>query len=354
MKKKYKILATLAAASGVLGFIYGKKKNQVAGLPECRPIEPVKAEDVGFEDYGHLKDFTGLDKNRKVKVLITGAGSYIGESFKDYANDNYPNIEITTIDMQDPSWRDFDFSPFDTVFHVAGIAHADVGNTSLADQERYYAINTDLAIETAKYAKESGCKQFIFMSSMIVYGGKEYIDEHTIPAPANFYGNSKWLADVGVRRLANEQFKVAVLRPPMIYGKGSKGNYPTLAKIAVKTPFFPSIRNKRSMLYIENLCEFIAQLTLSQYGGVYFPQNSEYTQTYSMVRDIAQAHGKEVHPSGLLSVGVMAARVMPVKKIRGLAEKAFGSSYYERNLSEYKGLDYQRVSLEESILRTED
>lgn len=120
---------------------------------------------------------------------------------------------------------------------------------------------------------------------------------------------------MSVRRLANEQFKEAVLRHSMIYGKGSKGNYPALAKIVMKTPFFSNIQNKRSMLFIENLCEFIALLMPSQYGGVYFPQNSKHTQTYSMVRDIAQAHEKEVHLISLLSVGVMVAKGMPVKKI---------------------------------------
>ena len=198
------------------------------------------------------------------KVLITGANSYIGVSFENYAKEHYnTELDIDTVDMIDGSWRQKDFAPYDIVYHVAGIAHADVGNVSDEVKAKYYAINTDLAIETARKAKESGVGQFVFMSSAIIYGdsapyGKtKRITKETEPEPANFYGDSKWQADKGVRELADEQFKVTVLRPPMIYGKGSKGNYPTLAKMAKKLPIFPDIQNERSMLYIENLCEFL-------------------------------------------------------------------------------------------------
>jgi len=183
------------------------------------------------------------------KILITGANSYIGTSFEKYVKENYGSeFQVETVDMIDGSWRDKDFSGFDVVFHVAGIAHADVGNVSEEVKKKYYAVNTDLSIETAKKAKADGVSQFVFMSSAIVYGdsapaGKEKrITRDTEPQPANFYGDSKWQADKGVRELEDENFTVTVLRPPMIYGKGSKGNYPTLAKLAKKLPLFPDIR----------------------------------------------------------------------------------------------------------------
>ncbi len=198
------------------------------------------------------------------KVLITGANSYIGTSFEKYAQEHYPQeFQIDTVDMIDGSWRNKNFSNYDVVFHVAGIAHADVGHVTEEIKAKYYAINTDLAIETAQKAKNEGVGQFVFMSSAIIYGdsapyGKQkVITKDTEPCPANFYGDSKWQADKGVRALADDMFKVTVLRPPMIYGKGSKGNYPVLAKMAKKLPVFPDIKNERSMLYIENLCEFL-------------------------------------------------------------------------------------------------
>lgn len=297
------------------------------------------------------------DRNALKRVLITGAGSYIGESVKAYASENYHNLKIDTLDMIDGSWRDADFSQYDSIYHVAGLAHADVGNVSDEIKEKYYAVNTDLAIETASKAKKEGVKQFIFMSSMIVYGesaplGKDkLIDRNTCPAPANFYGDSKWQADRGVRALADDGFKVAVLRPPMIYGKGSKGNYPILAKMAKKLPVFPDARNKRSMLYIGNLCEFVCNLIMTGEGGIFFPQNAEYTQTSDMVGKIAKVSEKPILITKAFNPAVRLASYMP-GKISGLVNKAFGNNCYDQNLSTYS-FEYQKVSLEQSIQETE-
>lgn len=320
----------------------------------------ISAADAGFEEYGHLKHFD-IDlgeKNRK-QVLITGAGSYIGESFAAYAREHYPvNFVIDTVDMRDPGWRSRDFSGYDVVFHVAGIAHADVGKVSEAEKEKYYAVNRDLAVETAEKAKAEGVRQFVFMSSMIIYGdsapyGKEkVIGGTTVPAPANFYGDSKWQADKGVRGLATESFRVAVLRPPMIYGEGSKGNYPLLAKLAKRLPVFPDVENQRSMLYVGNLCEFLCKLMLSGEGGVYFPQNGEYTRTSEMVGMIAGAAGKRIWVTRLLRPAVVLGSRVP-GKVSGLVNKAFGNAVYSQELSEYEGLEYQIFDIKSSVLGTE-
>lgn len=342
---------TIASVIKHDGVVEGGTGNLVSH--SSRLINPVDPADVGFEEYGYKKNFF-IDKNAYKKVLITGAGSYIGESFKFYCERNYPNISITIIDMRNENWRSFDFSGYDTVFHVAGIAHADVGCASVADQEKYYAVNTDLAIETARVAKNAGVRQFIFMSSMIIYGEAERIDEYTVPKPINFYGNSKWLADKGVRGLAEQGvYEVAVLRPPMIYGRGTKGNYSTLSKIAKRIPVFPDYKNRRSILYIENLCEFVGQLTLSGAGGIYFPQNSEYTSTSSLVREIGITVNHPTYAIKLLNPFVSIARHIP-GKVCNLADKAFGSSYYEQKISAYEGIDYQRFDIRNSIIRTEE
>ena len=308
------------------------------------------------------------------KVLITGANSYIGTSFEDYVHQHYADqLDIHTIDMIDGSWREKHFTldgraledggqPYDVIFHVAGLAHTDVGNVDEETKRRYYAINTDLAIETAQKAKDDGVGQFVFMSSMIVYGKATHIDKTTKPHPANFYGDSKWKADKGVRRLATAPgedgeigkggFVVTVLRPPMIYGKGSKGNYPMLSKIGRRVPVFPDYKNKRSMLYIENLCEFLAQVMIREVGGVFWPQNGEYSSTSDIVRSIAAVHKHRVVVSRLLNPAVAIAKRCPVKKIRDLSNKAFGDSWYEMSMSRYD-FKYQLYALKDSILRTE-
>ena len=195
------------------------------------------------------------------KILITGANSYIGVSFEKYMERYDGSYEIDTVDMIDGSWREKDFSSYDVIFHVAGIAHSDTGKISEERKKLYYSVNTDLTLETAKKAKHEGVKQFIFMSSAIVYGDSacvgrtKRISKDTPVSPNNCYSDSKVLAENGLRELQDEQFKVVILRPPMIYGKGCKGNYKLLSKFAKLLPIFPDVKNERSMLYIENLTE---------------------------------------------------------------------------------------------------
>ena len=289
------------------------------------------------------------------RVLITGANSYIGTSFEKWVKQQHPgDFQVDTVDMIGDAWREKSFEGYNTVFHVAGIAHADVGKVSEETKKFYYKINRDLAIETAKKAKEAGVKQFIFMSSMIVYSGcqEKVITKTTIPKALNFYGDSKLQADLQIQKLQSETFKVVIVRPPMIYGKGSKGNYPELAKLAKKLPIFPIVKNKRSMLHIDNLCEFIRLMIDYEESGVFFPQNAEYTNTSAMVKMIADVKKHRIIMLPCMGIIVKILCCVP-GKIGGLAKKAFGNSAYEMSMSEYKK-DYRVNSLRRSIELTEE
>lgn len=288
------------------------------------------------------------------KILITGANSYIGMSFEKYINDNYPNdYVVDTVDMIDASWRNKDFSGYDSVLHVAGIAHSDNGKINAEKEKLYRSVNTDLTVETAKKAKADGVKQFIFMSSAIVYGdsapiGKSKVITKDTPVnPANCYGDSKVQAENRIRPLNDDNYRIVILRPPMIYGKGSKGNYPLLAKIALKTPVFPMVKNQRSMLYIENLCEFVRLMVENDEQGTFWPQNSEYSNTSELVKLIAEAHGKKVR---LVRGFGWALKIMSC--VTGLVNKAFGSLSYKAGMSEYKQ-EYRTSTLVDSIRKTE-
>ena len=288
------------------------------------------------------------------KILITGASSYIGISFEKYLEQFGDEYTVDTVDMTDGTWRERSFEGYDSVFHVAGIAHSDNGKISEEKEKLYYAVNTDLTVETAKKAKEDGVKQFIFMSSAIVYGdsapiGKEkHITKETPVSPANCYGDSKVQAENGILQLNGDDFKVVVIRPPMIYGKGSKGNYPTLAKMALKLPVFPNVKNKRSMLYIGNLCEFVRLMIVNEEEGIFWPQNGEYSVTSELVRMIAASHGKKRH---LIKGFGWALKLS--SHVTGLVNKAFGNLSYDMSISEYKE-NYRIVTLEESIKLTEE
>lgn len=314
-----------------------------------------------------------VDYNNHKNVLIVGKNSYIGDSFVSYAKQHYPdNFSFTVIDTlpSEDGRSELDnltpeaLASFDIVYHLAGIAHADVGNVDNATIEKYYRVNTDLAIHTAKRYKEAlnlvGHKGlFVFMSSMIVYGDsapcgtEKIVGRYTEPTPANFYGDSKWQADKGVRALADGVMNVAVIRPPMIYGRDSKGNYPILSKFARKLSVFPDVTNSRSMLFVGNLCEFLSQMFLSKVDGdenalVFMPQNSTYTKTAEMVKMIANAVGHHISLVKVFNPAVGLAGKVP-GKISELVNKAFGNNAYAQELSMYEGLDYQKYTMDESI-----
>ncbi|NMB43625.1 MAG: NAD-dependent epimerase, partial [Clostridiales bacterium] len=157
---------------------------------------------------------------------------------------------------------------------------------------------------------------------------------------------SKLQAEQGITPLESDGFKVVILRPPMIYGKGSKGNYPKLAKLAQKLPLFPDIDNERSMLHIDNLCEFIRLLVDHEESGLFFPQNKEYVKTSEMVRLIAEVHGKRVR-----LVRWMNWLIKLLFGI-GIVNKVFGNLVYEQSMSRY-GVNYQTRDLKESVMATE-
>ena len=347
--------------------VFGKDDSVVeGGTEEIAKIGRHYTDGKSNEELiGHIgfSEPVEVDTETEKKVLITGAGSYIGETFRAYVAEHYPVLQIDTVDMLDGSWREKDFSEYDIIYHVAGIAHADVGNVDEAIKAKYYAVNTDLAVEVCEKAKAEGVKEFVFMSSMIVYGdsapyGKsKVVDEHTVPAASNFYGDSKLQADVAVRDLADDSFKVIVLRPPMIYGKGCKGNYPILANLAKKLPIFPNVDNERSMLHIDNLCEFLCQIMLveevKENAVVLIPQNREWTKTSEMVKEIGEVTGKKVRLIGGIMKPAVAIGGKVPGKIGGLADKAFGNNCYAHHISIYPGLNYQTSTLKESIKKTE-
>ena len=288
------------------------------------------------------------------KVLITGAGSFIGTTVQKYLGNWPEKYDVTVIDTIDGSWREHNFSSYDSVYHVAGIAHSDTGKVSEERKAFYYKINTDLAIEVAKKAKADGAKQFIFMSSAIVYGdsapiGKEKIITRDTPyGPANFYGDSKVQAEKGILPLEDEVFKVVILRCPMIYGKGGKGNFPVLEKMAQKLPLFPKIKNSRSMLYVGNLAEFVRLMIEKEETGVFWPCNKEWSNTSELVKMIAACHGKKI----MLIPGFGWALKL-LSPFTGLVNKAFGNLAYEKGLGDYKE-NYRLYSLHESVKETEE
>ena len=279
------------------------------------------------------------------KILITGAGSYVGESVRRYILSTSSDFQIDAVDTMGDNWKKADYSQYDVVYHVAGIAHV---NADPKMEALYYKVNRDLTIEVAKHAKAAGVKQFIFMSSQIVFHESQSLKTEVLTAdtkenPNGFYGDSKLQAEKGLHELECDAFKVCILRPPMIYGPNSKGNFPRLVKLAQKTPLFPAWHNKRSMLYIDNLAEFVKQAILLELSGTFYPQNRELADTVEIIRFFAKAVGHKVWITRLLNPFVWLGSfvLQPINKM-------FATYYYDPEMSQMD-FDYQLVSFEESL-----
>lgn len=281
------------------------------------------------------------------KILITGAGSYVGESVRRYILSTSSDFEIDAVDTIGDAWKEAELSKYDVVYHVAGIAHV---NADPKMEPLYYKVNRDLTIEVAKYAKAAGVKQFIFMSSQIVFHESqslksEVLTKDTKENPNGFYGDSKLQAEIGLHELECDTFKVCILRPPMIYGPGSKGNFPRLVKLACKTPFFPAWHNRRSMLYIDNLAEFVKQAVIRELSGTFYPQNRELADTVEIIRFFAKSAGHRIWISRLFNPFVWLGSfvLQPINKM-------FATYYYDPEMSRME-FEYQHVSFEESLKR---
>ena len=281
------------------------------------------------------------------KVLITGSGSYVGESVRKYILAKNPSYRIDTVDTINDAWRHADYTKYDVVFHVAGIAHV---NADPKMKSLYYKVNRDLTIDITKHAKAAGVKQFIFMSSQIVFHESQSLKTEVLTCqtkenPNGFYGDSKLQAELGIKPLEDETFKVCILRPCMIYGLNAKGNFLRLVKLAQKTPIFPEWHNKRSMLYIDNLAEFVYQVIERKLAGIFYPQNRELADTVEIIRFFAKEAGHKIWITKLFNPCVWLGSfvLQPINKM-------FATYYYDPSMSVAE-FDYQLVSFEDSLKR---
>lgn len=278
------------------------------------------------------------------KVLVTGEFGYIGSKFKEWTKKNSDKkIVLEFISVRDDSWKNIDFSIYDSVLHLAGIAHVS-RNPKL--QSMYYEVNRDLTIELAKKSKQDKVKQFIFMSSIIVYGDQKKITNETIPCPIDFYGDSKLQAEKILKKMETKDFNIAVIRPPMVYGEKCKGNFSKLMKISTKISIFPNIVNHRSMIYIDNLCNFLCEIIKNNEKGVFFPQNANYISTINIIKEINRIKNRRIF---LLNTFNPLINILFQKNT--FFKKIFGDLTYDQSMSVYKE-SYQKISFEDSIKKT--
>ncbi|MGV2939581.1 NAD-dependent epimerase/dehydratase family protein [Mesobacillus sp. LC4] len=285
------------------------------------------------------------------KVLVTGVNSYIGTSFKKWVSQYPVKYLVETISLRDDGWKEHSFKDYDVVFHTAAIVHVKENNT-----DQYFKVNRDLTLDLAKKAKKDGVKQFILLSTMGVYGTETgHITNNTIPEPKTPYAKSKYEAEQLLEELGDHDFQIAILRPPIVYGRDCPGNYSRLATLALKAPFFPNIDNERSMIYIDNLSEFVRLIIDHEVSGLYFPQNKDYVNTTELVKVIAEAHGKALKVTSIFNWAVS----IVLKKSETI-RKVFGSFFYDKEMPGSPGtllnsqsIDYETASFKDTIISTE-
>lgn len=285
------------------------------------------------------------------KVMLFGIGGYIGSKFIEYIKNNYPNWHIDTISSMNMEWTTADFTGYDAIYNVSGLAHA---NARHGSEELYYQVNGQLPIDVALKAKTEGVPLFVHMSSQIVYGDMSGIGEEkmitldTIPSESTIYGKSKMMAERGLQELINDNFQVAIMRPPLIYSEFARDNFPRLVNFAKKMPLFPKIENKQSMVYVDNLCELVRLIIENNKGGIYYPQQECYIKTSKIVADIAEAVGNKMWQTSIFNPALRLLSRIPQL---GFINKAFGSIAYDMNMSNHFDGKYRVVSYEESIRR---
>lgn len=277
------------------------------------------------------------------RILIAGQDSYIGVRLDAWLDKN--RYRCDTLDMRGEGWRSCDFSVYDSVVLVAGIAHCKKID---ADPKIYEQVNHLLAAEVGEKAKRESVGQLVFFSSMSVYGvhaGRIHAD--TPANPNTTYGRSKLNAETVLAALADDTFHVAILRPPMIYGPGCKGNYPRFSRLVQTLHVLPAVKNERSMLYINTLCAFMDSLLQSGGGGLYFPQNRAYVSTDDLAFAIAKAyHFHLFRPRGF------AWLLRLIGKRDGTIAKMFGTLTYDLSMSE-TFMPRDQAQLLQSIRETE-
>lgn len=265
------------------------------------------------------------------RILIIGANSYIGNAFEKYMskkceekkeNSAKEEVLIDKVHASNGDWKQADYKIYDVVIILAAIVHQKEEKDMAS---LYQRVNCDMPLEIATKAKQAGVKQLIFMSTAAVYGSTvTCITKDTQPNPDTLYGKTKLKAESKLVEMNSDDFHVAIIRPPMVYGDKCKGNYSRLMRLATYNPIYPKIDNKRSMIHIDNLCSYIDKIIQSKSSGVFFPQDEIYANTIMMVKSIRQNQGKIT-----FLVPGTAWLIKALMKRISLVRKVFGDWYYE-------------------------
>jgi nucleoside-diphosphate-sugar epimerase len=226
------------------------------------------------------------------ELLITGSSGFVGNYFINKYKNKY---NIKTFSFLKDDINSLDCNGIDIVFHLSALVHQ-MGGASVSEYEKVNIIQT---LNLAQKAKESGVKQFVFMSTVKVYGEEtnNKYTENTICNPEDEYGKSKLKAEIALKNLESDSFRVSIIRTPIVYGYGVKANIKSLVNLVNKISILPfgKIKNKRSMVYIGNLCHLVDTVIDKGQVGVFLASDDEPLSTSKLIELIAKNLDKKIY-----------------------------------------------------------
>lgn len=226
------------------------------------------------------------------KLLITGSSGFVGKYFIKKYKDNY---EIKNFSFLKDDINSLDCSDVDVVFHLSALVHQMDG----ASREEYEKVNVTQTLQLSKKAKESGIKHFVFISTVKVYGEEtdSKYSENSICNPEDDYGKSKLKAELELQKLEDKDFKISIIRTPIVYGYGVKANIKSLINLVNKVPLLPfgKIENKRSMVYIGNLCHLVYEIITQEKSGIFLASDDQPLSTSRLIELVAKNLDKKVY-----------------------------------------------------------
>jgi UDP-glucose 4-epimerase len=227
-----------------------------------------------------------------MKILIIGEKSFVGENFRRYSR--YKDIEEISLKSKIP--EEINFREYEVVLHLAAIVH----QTKKIPESEYFKVNRDLCLRVAENAKKAGIKQFVFLSTLKVYGefepDTEIRNENSKCFPDDAYGKSKYAAEMGLKEIESSDFTVSIIRPPLVYGNGVKANMLSLVKLIESFPLLPfkGICNKRNFIYVENLVGFIDRIIAQKASGIFIVKDDGALSTSDLILYLSKYLGKKV------------------------------------------------------------
>ncbi len=227
-----------------------------------------------------------------MKILLTGSSGFVGNYFIDHYTDKY---DISTFSFMKDELSELDLSNIDSIIHLSALVHQMGG----ASKEEYFRVNVDNTLALAHKAKESGVKHFIFMSSVKVYGEENNTPytETTKCEPQDDYGRSKLEAERQLLAIEDDSFVISILRTSIVYGYGVKANIQNLIKLIQKMPVLPfaKIKNRRSMVYLGNLCALMDTLCETRTRGIFLAGDDHSVSTTEFIELIANELHKNIY-----------------------------------------------------------